>query len=124
MTINKYTKKRLKDYPITCDICSKVCWFSESSKLDVYTGRGGLRVCPSDKDKIHYGFKPYKIRAESPVVDTRTNSYFDNTNISGTEPFDYSTYPEGMYNNTTQDWTWENININWEDIDTNWEDMI
>lgn len=128
MTKNKYTSNRLHDYPIMCDICGLPTWYSESYKLGVYTGRGGLRVCKEDNDAIHYGLVPYKIRAEKPVTDTRTNNLYDNTGITGTTPFDYSTYPTGLYT-YTDDVTrisshiWNEISENWEDININWEDL-
>lgn len=84
---NKYTPNRLHDHIIMCDICGNPTWYSEAVKLTTYTGRGGCLVCPKDADPIDYGLVPYKIPAERPVKETRTNSYYDNENITGTAPF-------------------------------------
>ncbi len=61
------------DWLVYCDICGQRCWASESSKLDQYTGRGGLIVCKYDVDKIDYGLVPYIIPLEKNIPWTRIN---------------------------------------------------
>lgn len=64
--------QRLGDFPFDCDICGGRYWYSESTVLGVYTGRGGCLVCRNCADPIDYGLVPYKIPAERPVPTSRT----------------------------------------------------
>lgn len=84
-------KHRIKkgDYPIDCDICGATCWFSQSTVLDKNTGKGGLRVCPDDKDATDYGLVPYKVRPERPVPDVRQHQ--TDTTTTDTAP-DFTTF--------------------------------
>ena len=70
MTTFKNRRKK-NDYPIDCDLCGATCWFSESTVLSKETGKGGLRVCPDDRDTVDYGLVPYKVRPEKNVPDVR-----------------------------------------------------
>lgn len=116
---NRYSKNHAQDWIIYCDLCAAPCWYSESTLLDVYTGRGGLLVCPRDADPIDYGLVPYTIPPEQGVTTTRINN-FSNTTTSGfPAPFDYANNPGesgGIHE-------WQMINMNWEDININWEDL-
>jgi len=68
MSKNTYTDRvKIGDYKVQCHICGMTCWYSDASFLDVSTGRGGLLVCPVDKDKIVYGLIPYKLSPEKPI---------------------------------------------------------
>lgn len=84
--VNNYSKGRLGDYIIFCDICGQPCWHSESVKLKPDTGRGGCIVCPADADPVDYGLVPYKIRPEKSPKEVRVNNLNDSTNI--TQSFD------------------------------------
>lgn len=84
--MSKFNPGRLGDWVLFCDICGQKCYASESTKLSTYTGRGGLIVCPNDRDKIDYGSMPYTIRAESPIPFTRIN-HTNTTN--GADVIDY-----------------------------------
>lgn len=64
---------RLGDWYIFCDICGRKCLASKAVKLDTYTGRGGLIVCPYDADKIDPGVIPYRTPSEQNVPWTRIN---------------------------------------------------
>lgn len=68
---DRFQGGRLGDYVIDCDICGQRCWYSESSVLGIYTGRGGLLVCPECKDPIDYGIVPYYVIPERPITNTR-----------------------------------------------------
>ncbi len=84
--INKYTPDRLNDYIIYCQICGSPCWHSESIRLDDYTGRGGLIVCPRDRDAIDYGLVPYKVPAERSVPEVSINNLADSEDIENLYP--------------------------------------
>lgn len=89
---NRYTKDRLHDHPINCDLCGTSCWYSETRTLTKETGEAGAIVCRRHKDPIDYGLVPYKIPAEKGVKETRVLSNFnDNTNIDGVTPFNLDT---------------------------------
>lgn len=64
---DKFDGYRHGNWTFNCQICGQKAWASESRKLNVYTGRGGLRVCLECADPIDYGTVPYKIPAERPV---------------------------------------------------------
>lgn len=81
-------KYRKGDWAVYCDICGQECYASETTKLSVYTGRGGLIVCKNDADKIDPSLLPYKIPTEKNVPWTRIN-HTDTTN--GSEPIDPET---------------------------------
>ena len=72
----------MRDWYIYCDICGQRWLASETTELTLYTGRGGLIVCPNDVDKIDYGLVPYKPRTEENVPWTRIN----HTNTTDSSP--------------------------------------
>ncbi len=124
---NKYTAGRLNDFIIFCDICAQPCWYSESIKLGVYTGRGGARVCRKDADAIDYGLVPYKIPAEKPIPEARVNNFNNSTNITETySPIqDYEIQNPLSYIPTPSTsgsiLVWENINyVTWDAWTTPW----
>lgn len=67
-----YFSGRLGPY-LFCDICGQPCYISESMTLSRYTGRGGLIVCPNDRDKIDPSTMPYKLPAEAVIPWARIN---------------------------------------------------
>jgi len=67
-----YFSGRLGPY-LFCDICGQPCYISESRKLSRDTGRGGLIVCPNDRDVIDASTIPYKLPEEKAVPWTRIN---------------------------------------------------
>jgi len=106
--LNKYSKSHHGDYIIMCDICGMPCWASQATRLDTYTGRGGLMVCPRDKDPIDYGLVPYKVPPEKSPPVVRTNDYMNTTITDQSAPLtDYNT---DNPLNTTPQLTWENLN--------------
>lgn len=87
MTHRKYFSGNQGQY-LFCDICGQACYVFEATKLAANTGRGGLYVCPSDKDNIDFGLVPYTITSEHPVPYVRIN----HTNLTnGTAVLDYET---------------------------------
>lgn len=64
---DKYLKRKVGDWIYFCDFCGMKCWASETTLLDTYTGRGGMRVCPDDVDKIDMGLVPYKCPPEQSI---------------------------------------------------------
>jgi len=56
-----------------CDICGQAFYEHEGTKLEKETGRGGLIVCPNDRDAIDYGLIPYKVSIERSVSWARVN---------------------------------------------------
>lgn len=90
--INKYTKNRLTDHVLNCDICGTLCWYSDTRTLQADTGQGGAIVCKRHNDPIDYGLVPYKIPAERAVKETRVlSNMVDNANLTGTTPYDLTT---------------------------------
>lgn len=71
--MDRFNPGRLGDWVVFCDICGQKCYASETTKLEMYTGRGGLIVCAKDADKIDYGLVPYKVPVERPIPWTRIN---------------------------------------------------
>jgi hypothetical protein len=67
MINDRFSPNRLGDWVIFCDICGAKCFASESYVLEPETGKGGLTVCPSHRDKIAGCFIPYTVNAEKPV---------------------------------------------------------
>lgn len=100
-------QKRVGDYVLFCDICGMKTWASESIILDKDTGKGGLVVCPVDRDAIDYGLVPYKVDPEESVPVARNNHYAaDPENVPNTvEPskLDLTTIDPMSINNPTTD---------------------
>lgn len=89
---NKYSSSRLSDHIVFCHICGQPCWYSESIRLDQYTGRGGLLVCKRDADKIDYSLVPFKVPPERPAEEVAVNNFADETADSLFSPItDYQT---------------------------------
>lgn len=84
---NKYFAGNKGRY-IFCDICGQACYAFEAVRLDQYTGRPGLMVCPNDADAVDPGLIAYKVPAEKPVEWTRIN-HQNQTN--GTAVINYET---------------------------------
>lgn len=128
---NKFTSNRLSDWIIHCDICGKPTWYSDSVTLEPETGKGGLLVCPDDRDIIDYGLVPYEIPTESQVTTTRIdNTIYTSTPTTTYEPFDINAYDPMSISDPSvltiigQDWE-ELTSVNWEDMTlVNWEDMV
>lgn len=72
------SRKKVGDYELFCDICAMRFWASEAYILPSETGRGGLVVCPVDRDKIDYGLIPYTVGPDESPSLTRSNHYADN----------------------------------------------
>ena len=87
---NKYFSGRKGQY-IYCDICGQACYLFEAKRLNQYTGRPGLMVCPNDADTIDFGLVPYIPTTEKRVPFSRPN-HTDVTN--GTAPLDPETSSE------------------------------
>ncbi len=120
---NRYRPGKLGDFVIYCDICGCPCLYSESTKLDSYTGRGGLLVCPTHADPIDYGLVPYKIQAEKPIPETRTNHYQANPSAVPTIVPAFDTGTEDPMSTGQVYGNWEDITDLWENISNNWEQM-
>lgn len=88
------------DWFVYCDICGQRTYASKSSKLSVYTGRGGLVVCRHDEDRIDEGLKPFTPRKEQNVSFIRTN----HTNTDNGSPLvDVETMSYQWYLASSQD---------------------
>lgn len=83
--------KRIHDWVCYCAICGSKTWATDTQVLGIYTGRGGLRVCPDCVDVTDYGLVPYKIPAEKPVP---YSNYLLPAGIGPQvyPPFDYTNY--------------------------------
>lgn len=116
-------KNRLKidDHPIDCDICGMPCWASEAIILEKETGRGGMVVCPVDRDVIDYGIVPYKILPEEPIQLVRTANYQNNPSAVPTmyTGIDFS-IDDPMNTSPSQLTGWENQLEEWDEWDTPW----
>jgi hypothetical protein len=120
---DKYTRVKKWDWILWCDICGTRCWGSEATRLNVYTGRGGLMVCPDCNDPIDYGLVPYKVPAEKPVPIIRDASQAYNPNSIYTQAgsFPYQQYDPATTNPQTiisGYETWDQLNYfiynNWQ----------
>jgi hypothetical protein len=78
--------KRLGDWVVFCDICGQRYYASETVKLPVHTGRGGLIVCRRDADAIDYSTIPYNTRKEQNVPFLRSNH---TSTLDSSPIFDY-----------------------------------
>lgn len=88
------------DWRAYCDICGQRYWASELTKLDTYTGRGGLIVCPKDRDQIDAGLIPYATKAEKNVPWTRPG---DNNTDNGSPLVDLEDMTYILYLAASQD---------------------
>jgi len=78
--------KRVGDYVLFCDICGQKMWYSQSKVLEPETGKGGLVVCPMDRDAIDYGLVPYKVAPEAIVPIARSNHYTADPSLIPNDP--------------------------------------
>jgi hypothetical protein len=127
---NKYDPSRLGDHIIYCDICGMPTWYSESKVLEVYTGKGGLLVCPDDADVIDYGLVPYTIPPESIVETTRINETFATStpettyppfNTGELDPMSYSSPNDAII--PSENWEGQ-TNLDWDQLNMYpWEQM-
>lgn len=107
------------DYPTYCDICGQKCWFTQTTVLHKYTGRGNLLVCPNCNDAIDYSLVPWKVIPEVNPKITRNNNYAANPEDvpDSAELIDFSTFDP--LNGSTAPLSWDNLDtFRWED----WED--
>lgn len=77
---------RWNDYMIYDQITGFKIWASEATKLDVYTGKGGLythNLVAAKALNIDYGLIPYKIPAEQPIPYSTNNHEEPNSGTSG-----------------------------------------
>lgn len=70
------------DWFVYCDICGQRTYASESTKLSMRTGRGGLIACKHDVDATDYGIIPFAPRRERNVSFLRIN----HTNTESSSP--------------------------------------
>lgn len=94
---NTYPQVGLNDYVMTCQICGIPWPATAMKKLPKYTGNDGLLVCPNDYDKVHFGYVPYKIRAERPVRTASMNDLVSDVLPNATYPGDINTI-QNCYN--------------------------
>lgn len=88
--MSKYFSGKKGQY-IYCDICGQPCYAFEAKLLSAETGRGGLLVCPNDRDKIDFGLMDYTIPVERHIPVSRIN----HQNVTnGSEPIDVETSTE------------------------------
>lgn len=120
---NRHNAGTFGDNMVTCDICGFPYRSSQMSELSVETGRGGLIVCPNDKDKIDYGLVPYVIPTERIPDVVRTNNLQDTTNIYG-KYAPITNYqinnPLGPTDPVVSDLTWDEISTAWNLWSTPW----
>lgn len=121
----KFTPKRLGDYTFSCNICGQKWWRSQATVLDIYTGRGGLTVCPNCNDPIDYGLVPFKIPKEEHVPDSSPDIY--TSTVGAFDPItDYQTQnpmaitPQNP-SSVTLTWgenpyVWDSTQITWDGI--------
>lgn len=127
MAKNNYKPRRkLGDYVIPCDICGMNCWASQAMVLPPETGRGGLIVCPTDRDAIDYGLIPYVVEPEKPVPISRSNNYTSNPEDvpNDRNPLDISIWNPMNTTGTqaqTIGKTWDQLNdVTWDNWDLPW----
>lgn len=121
---DKFTPARHGDSTFNCMICGQKAWTSEAITLDIYTGRGGLKVCRECNDPIDYGIVPYKVPAEKSVPWAIDAMYSNNPGVFNATfalqkhtSFDYSLFDPLSGNNTdsmTQGALWDQITTSWE----------
>lgn len=112
---NKTNKLKLDDYVIYCHICGRPCKWSEATTLDVYTGRGGLIVCPQDLDAIDYGTVPYNVSEKEIVKETRINHFATNPQDVTTlrNPIDIELFDPMNYDVNSITLKWNTITYLW-----------
>lgn len=82
----RYPESKLGDYVIYDQITGFKIWASEATKLDVYTGKGGLythNLVSAKALNIDYGLIPYKIPAETPIPFSTENHTPPNEGTTG-----------------------------------------
>lgn len=125
---NFHNRYKLGDYTIECDICGMKMWASQAVKLPKETGKGGMIVCPNDRDSIDWGLIPYKILPEESPRTVRDRNYaanpedvpqlVPNIDLSIDDPF--NTTPQDL---ATRESTWDHQTfLTWENWLIRWED--
>jgi|SRR6185437_9386983 len=119
MTYKFKNEYRPGDWPVDCAICGSRVWFSDTTVLDPYSGRGNMRACPDDVDPIDYGLVSYSARPEQPVpyavvLEPNTPANISFASVIGYEILDPMSGITGLT-------TWDQLNSQtWDTWSTKW----